>query len=146
MTFVLQVQHPSSCLQVQPHFSHLCTTLVNAHLVFARVRVVGAGPERSSVQRLAYANVRTRFTRQIDAFRYDTRANAFWSSFERVSHAERTRFCPCSNAFHTRSKRVSVLVLTRFTRGANAFRSSFERVRTRNAIYLASDGYCMCKY
>ena len=102
---------------------HLCTTLVNAHLVFSRVRVVGAGPS-SSVQRLAYANVRTRFTRQIDAFRV------------------RTRFGPRSNAFHTRSERVSVLVLTRFTRGANAFRSSFERVRTRNALYLASDGYC----
>ena len=48
--------------------------------------------------------VRTRFTRE---------ANAFRSSCERVSHAERTHFGPCANAFHTQSERVSLGTYTR---------------------------------
>ena len=90
--------------------------------------------------------MRTRFTRE---------ANAFRSSCERVSHAERTRFSRLLRREGLARERVLVLVRTRFTREANAFRSSCERVshaeRTRfgpcaNAFHTQSERVSLGTY
>ena len=61
---------------------------------------------------------------------------------KRISHEEQTRLLIRENAFHTRSKRVLLVACTCFTTTAHAFVFSRKRTRVRNALYLASDGYC----
>ena len=85
-------------LQVQSHFPNLCT-LVSAHQVFMHVRV-GPGPRMcfSPLSNAFQTLSKRRFGPQANMF-HTPSEDVFQSSYERISHAEQTRFTPCSNVF-----------------------------------------------
>ena len=81
--------------------------------------------------------MRTHFTRG---------TNAFFPSCKCISPEEQTCSFFCANAFHTWSKHVLVIVHMRLRRTANVFPFSCKCTRMWNALYLASEGYCTCRY